>query len=191
MNVVPRPQNKENRPALALVHDAVDVGAWFDAHAAFVARSIQRLTGLSSAVDDLVQEVFLIALAKHDALGPEVDPRGWLYRTAQYLVMHQRRSIARRLRAEQGLVFEPRREVSRVDIKLEQLEQAQAVRDCVRSLPLKQREVFSLFELEGLAGDEVARILGIPENTVWSRLRVGRERFRQLWEKREQKRRQP
>src|SRR5690606_26689309 len=41
------------------------------------------------------------------------------------------------------------------------------------------REVFVLHELEGLSGSEVARLLKIPEGTVYSRLRRARIRVRE------------
>jgi RNA polymerase sigma-70 factor (ECF subfamily) len=38
----------------------------------------------------------------------------------------------------------------------------------------KKRTVFVLFEIEGLKVDEIARVVGCPENTVWSRLHHAR-----------------
>ncbi len=55
------------------------------------------------------------------------------------------------------------------------------MRATVAKMPFKLREVFVLYELEEVGGKEIARILEIPENTVWSRLRLGREKFRKLW----------
>ena len=37
----------------------LDLGALFTAHAAFLARTVARLTGAGPHVDDVVQEVFL------------------------------------------------------------------------------------------------------------------------------------
>jgi RNA polymerase sigma-70 factor (ECF subfamily) len=41
----------------------------------------------------------------------------------------------------------------------------------------KKRMVLILFELEGLPIDEVARIVGCPENTAWSRLHHARSQL--------------
>ncbi|MFH1807155.1 MAG: RNA polymerase sigma factor [Pseudomonadota bacterium] len=164
------------------VAGGVDVAAWFEAHAEFVARTVQRLSGLCSPVDDLVQEVFIIALRKRNQIGPEVPARGWLYRTAVHVVWHHRRGLARRLSAERRLASEPVPGSERADETLHKQEQARLVRHCAAQLPMSQREVFALFELEGLAGADIARLLEIPENTVWSRLHLGRKRFRELWE---------
>jgi len=52
------------------------------------------------------------------------------------------------------------------------------VQTALESLTDNQRAVFVLVEIERLACPEVARQLGIPVNTVYSRLASGRERFR-------------
>jgi RNA polymerase sigma-70 factor (ECF subfamily) len=41
----------------------------------------------------------------------------------------------------------------------------------------KKREVFALFELEGLSGDEISERIGVPVNTVWTRLHHARKDF--------------
>jgi RNA polymerase sigma-70 factor (ECF subfamily) len=46
-------------------------------------------------------------------------------------------------------------------------------------LPLGRRAVFVLHEIEELTAPEVADILSIPLNTVYSRLRVAREEVEQ------------
>ncbi|MCB9730608.1 MAG: hypothetical protein H6746_19210 [Deltaproteobacteria bacterium] len=41
-----------------------------------------------------------------------------------------------------------------------------------------------LYELECLEGRVIAELLGVPENTVWSRLHLARKKFRALWARR-------
>ena len=43
-----------------------------------------------------------------------------------------------------------------------------------------QRTVFVSFELEGMTGDEIAEVTGVPLATVHSRLRLSRETFRRV-----------
>jgi RNA polymerase sigma-70 factor (ECF subfamily) len=47
-------------------------------------------------------------------------------------------------------------------------------------MSLKKREVFALFELQGLAGEEIAQLLEIPLDTVWSRLSHARLEFTKI-----------
>jgi RNA polymerase sigma-70 factor (ECF subfamily) len=41
----------------------------------------------------------------------------------------------------------------------------------------KRRTVFALFEVEGYGGEEIADILDVPINTVWTRLHYARKDF--------------
>jgi RNA polymerase sigma-70 factor, ECF subfamily len=46
-----------------------------------------------------------------------------------------------------------------------------------------QRNVFILFEIETMTGEEIAEVLGIPLGTVYSRLSLARRSFRQALER--------
>lgn len=41
----------------------------------------------------------------------------------------------------------------------------------------ERRSAFVFFEIEGLTGDEIARIQNVPVNTVWTRLYHARKEF--------------
>jgi len=171
-----------SRPAPS---SSLDLGALYTAHAAFLARTVARLTGAGAHVDDVVQEVFLIAHRKHAVVAEHPDPRGWLYRTARNVVQHHRRSIARRLRLAEAVGHEPDTTHDALpDELMERKRHGDAIRAVVASLPDKQREVFVLYELEQLSGEEVATMLEIPAGTVWTRLHHARKRFKELWLKR-------
>lgn len=167
-------------PGIAASREGLDVAALFDAHAPFLLRTVQRLTGPGPHVEDVVQEVFLTAHRRRHELSGD-DVRGWLYRVAQNLVRHHYRSLARQRRLrDKALVEESARSVALAPA-LEQKENAARVWSVVGRLPLKLREVFVLYELEELSSVEIARLLDIPENTARSRLRLARERFRERW----------
>ncbi len=51
----------------------------------------------------------------------------------------------------------------------------QRVRDAIGLLPMGQRQVISLIDLEGLSYNEVSHVLGIPTGTVMSRLNRARK----------------
>jgi len=163
----------------------LDLGGLYAAHAPFLTRTVARLIGVGSHVDDVVQEVFLIAHRKRTALAAHPEPRAWLYRTARNVVQHHRRSLARRARLAEAATHEPVDGASeRPDAALERRRHGDAIRAVVASLPDKQREVFVLYELEQLSGDEIAAMIEVPVGTVWTRLHHARKRFKALWLKR-------
>ena len=52
-----------------------------------------------------------------------------------------------------------------------------AVERVLERMSPKKREVFALFELEGLSGEAIAERLACPINTVWTRLHHARAEF--------------
>ena len=191
-NLCLMPLQLATEPTIALApdlgdHGVAEVASWFDQHGPFLLRVVTRLVGNPATAEDVVQETFLIAHRRRSEVASYANIRGWLYRVAANLVRHQRRSIARRLRLEQALTQAQEQLGQTGDPSplgaLEVAQRAQQVRDCVAQLPLKQREVFVMFELEGVEGTTIAQLLGIPENTVWTRLHHARKRFRVLWDR--------
>jgi RNA polymerase sigma-70 factor (ECF subfamily) len=57
---------------------------------------------------------------------------------------------------------------------------AQRVQQALAQMKPLHREVFVLFELEGVAGAEIVRILGCPATTVRRRLHYARQEFEKL-----------
>jgi RNA polymerase sigma factor (sigma-70 family) len=60
----------------------------------------------------------------------------------------------------------------------ERVQRVELARTILDKLPENQREVFILYELEQLSGEEIATQLDVPLGTVRSRLRLAREAFR-------------
>ncbi len=161
-----------------------DVGAMFDAHSGFLLRVVERLAGSGPHVEDIVQEVFLTAHRRRSQVPAEPHTRGWLYRCAANLAKHHRRSFVRRTSfVERFARGQSEALAPGPDVTLANRQEAEAIRRCVAGLPSKHRDVFVLYELEELEGGAVAKLLSIPENTVWTRLHHARRRFRALWEK--------
>jgi len=161
----------------------IDIGALFDAHAAYLCRVVHRLTGSRQVAVVVVQEVFITAWRRREDLDPNSNVRSWLYRVAVNHVRHQRRSVGRLGAFLDRYTWLRRREQDPETAfeRIDRQDKARMIQACVLKLSDKQREVFVLYELEALEGAEVAEVLDLPINTVWSRLRLARKRFRELW----------
>ena len=53
------------------------------------------------------------------------------------------------------------------------------MQEALAALSDAKRQVFVLFELQGLPGEDIAAALNIPLKTVWSRLFYARKEFAQ------------
>lgn len=149
----------------------------YDDYVDFVWRSARRLGIDDAAIDDVVQEIFLVVHRRLDAFEGRSTHKTWLFGITLRVVRNHQRS-ARRKREQLGRDVEAVADSDRSPHAL--AENAQAVELLYRlleQLPDGQREVFALAELEHLSGPEIADAVGISVNTVYSRLRLARRAF--------------
>lgn len=159
----------------------LDIEQVFREHGAFVARVIQRLTSDGPHVDDLVQETFIVAFKKRGEFEGRSSVQTWLYAIARNLCFRHLRSDKRFRAFEKRLVQaadEPAQE--NPDVGAERRESIARVHRVLQQLPLNQREIAVLYELEGLEGKAIADLVGIPIGTVWTRLTQAREEIEKL-----------
>lgn len=124
-------------------------------------------------VDDLVQEVFLSAWKRLDALRDPAAFGGWLAMIARNrAVDFHRRGADAPLRVELPDTLEAQ------DATAEQAE-AHAVLDVVRSLPDAYRETLILRLVEGLSGPEIAQRTGLTPASVRVNLHRGMKLLRE------------
>jgi RNA polymerase sigma-70 factor (ECF subfamily) len=125
---------------------------------------------------DVVQEGYLRALKFFGGFHG-TDGRAWLLaivRNACHTWLQQKR------KQTPGAAFDEEihgldADAPTPDTALLRQENCQSVRQVVASLPVEQREVIVLRELEGLSYKEIAAVAGIPLGTVMSRLARARE----------------
>lgn len=157
----------------------IGVEALFRAHAPFVAAFLGRLGIPPSDVDDLVQEVFLVAHRKGGYESGPAKPRSWLGAIAVRVASSRRRSAHRRKEVAvddeqlEAVVFPGATPAERYQAR----EALGRVQQALQSLDLEHRGVFVLYELEGESCQAIAASFGIPVGTVYSRLHHARRRF--------------
>jgi len=139
----------------------------------FVWRSLRRLGVPEPDVADSAQEVFLVAFRRMDQFEGRARWTTWLYRICFRVASERRRRahVRREIPCEQAaleLLLPPTRD------EHAELEVLDALLD---AMDLEQRAVFTLFELEGFTGPEIAELLDVPLPTVYSRLRLARADF--------------
>lgn len=126
-----------------------------------------RLLGNRPDALDATQEVFILLFRKARSFRGDAAFTTWLYRLTTNVCHDALRRRARapqpsaRLEAEAGVTF---------DEAAEHLE----VTDALARIPIDQRTVLVLRELQGLSYEEIAEAVGIPIGTVKSRIARGR-----------------
>jgi len=168
------------RGAVAGGSDHDDFRGIFDGHYAFVWRSLLHLGVASASADDAAQEVFLVVhrrLASYDRAQPL---RAWLWGIARHVAANQRRTDVRDARRRSALAAE--RPTAANDV--ERLRDLAFVREIVLEMDEPLRDVLVLSDIEGLTASEIASALDANVNTIYSRLRIARQRFAEAARKR-------
>jgi RNA polymerase sigma-70 factor, ECF subfamily len=152
-----------------------DHAAWrilHDRHAPTVYRFLSALGVPPEEREDACQEVFVAVYRSLDRFRGAARLSTWIYRIAA-----RGAGRAMRKRRMHGLVATlllreptppPDPDPSERSARLQVLD------ELLGRLSPKKRLVLVLFEIEELPVDEIAKVAGCPENTVWSRLHHAR-----------------
>jgi RNA polymerase sigma factor (sigma-70 family) len=155
------------------------LGELFDRHEPAVCRYLIRLGLSPSDADDVVQATFLELQRAAPHFDPEQPARPWLMGVATFMVRRHRRSLARAAARFAAWAARPHQQrVQGPDELFERDEASRRLSHALESLAQKKREVFVLVTIEGLSGEEAARALGVPLNTIWTRLHHARRELR-------------
>jgi RNA polymerase sigma-70 factor (ECF subfamily) len=157
----------------------VDFDAVYREHFKMVWRVLRRFGVPERDLPDAAQDVFVVV---HRKLG-EFDFRSktstWLYAICLRVASDRRRRAPNRHEALGERSDET--DAPRVRPEPAELaEQRELLRQALDDMPVEQRVVFVLFELEGMTGEEISRTVEAPLATVHSRLRLSRETFRRV-----------
>lgn len=159
--------------------------AWrelYEAHAGRVWRFAERLGARSEDLPDVLQEVFVVVFRRL----PDFDGRAafttWLFGIVLKVVQsHRRRSLRQHLRRVMALTLgDPPTSHDDPESAAFRSAAARELKAILDQMSDPLREVFVLYEIEGLEGADIAAILECPEGTVRSRLRLARRRFQKL-----------
>jgi RNA polymerase sigma-70 factor (ECF subfamily) len=142
----------------------------------FVWRTLRRLGAPAHLLDDLTQEVLLVAVGKLSTFEGRSSFKTWLYGIAFHVA--RRSWLASYERRAQFLDTEPADTAAlSQEQALSQREAIETLYSLLNELEHDQRTVFVLCELEQLSAPEVAQITGAALGTVYSRLRAARHQF--------------
>lgn len=152
----------------------------------FVLRSVRD----RSTAEDLAQEVFMRVISNAGDFQREAKFSTWLFTIARHACIDHARRMKHRRHASldgQGADGEDgpgARLIDRiahagpgVDRHAEATSLRENIARAVEALPVEQREVFLMRQVQSLPFAEIAVICGVPENTAKSRMRYALDRL--------------
>jgi len=158
-----------------------DGQAWRDLHQIYYPIACRFLTRMGVAgtdLEDACQEVFVQVFRYLARFQHRSDFQTWLYK----LCLSQSSRMRRRRKLQQALAWLLGRasSASTAGQDWSDAMTGERVRQALDQMKPLHRQVFVLFELEGVDGEEIARVLGCPATTVRRRLHYARLEFEQL-----------
>ncbi|MEA2699401.1 MAG: hypothetical protein QOI66_3672 [Myxococcales bacterium] len=188
----------QSPPSLTALEKPPDLATLYRQNAGKVARWAGRLNGPEGDLEDIVQEVFIIAQRGLPQWRGDAKITTWLYEITLRVVRDRRRYAKWRRwlfgRREPGAVTAWRDELANIPAEqpgplelLVRRESAETLYRILDGMADRYRTVLVLFELEGLSGEEIAKVTGMSLANVWIRLFRARKKFMQgflAWERR-------
>lgn len=154
---------------------------------------ILRFVRDTAAAEDVTQETFLRLVKGADAYERQAKFTTWLYTIARNLCVDAaRRGKHRKAASLDAPIGDEDGSASLLDLvpdggaAVDRQAQSKELRlrlqQAIESLPDEQREIFLLREVADLQFNEIASVIGCPENTVKSRMRYALEKLREALE---------
>jgi RNA polymerase sigma factor (sigma-70 family) len=134
---------------------------------------------LDDGAEDLVQQTFLACVRNTEGYRGDASFRSYIFTIARTKLLDFLRV---RRRKQEPLDFE---HTTLADLGVSpaswaaQREEGKLLIAALRHLPVDLQIAIELFHLEDMPASEVARVLGVPEGTVRSRVRRGLEQLRE------------
>jgi RNA polymerase sigma-70 factor (ECF subfamily) len=139
----------------------------------YVWKTLRRLGASTQDIEDLTHDLFVVVHRHLSDYDPERPLRPWLFGIALRVLADHRRA-ARHKREIFTDEFDPIDGAPTVLDRMEGEEARDLLMRALDRLDMDRRAVFVLHELDELPAPEIARVLEIPLNTVYSRLRLAR-----------------
>ena len=159
--------------------DRLAMQVLFARHHVRVYRFVLRLLRDEMAAEDIISDVFLDVWRQANRFEGRSAVSTWLIAIARFKALSQLRK-----RREDGLdeetaesIEEPSDDPERT---VEKQDKGEKLRKCLAALSTEHREVIDLVYYHEKSVEEVAQIVGIPENTVKTRMFYARKKLGEL-----------
>lgn len=151
-------------------------------HGGFLWRSLQRLGIRQDDLEDVLQEVLLVVHRRSSTFDARRSKlTTWLFGICLRVARgHRRRAHFRRETSDDTLSERAHDETPETELNRRELERR--LTRILDTMSCEKRATFVLFELEGMACEEIAELMEVPVGTVHSRVHSARAHFKRSLE---------
>lgn len=172
-------RSDETLIALIAAHDRNAMRDLFARHNVRVYRFLLRALGDATAAEDLLNEVFIDIWRHAGQFEARSKVSTWILAIAHFkaAALRRRRSCDQLDDEAVGSIEEPGEDP---EIAAHKLSSSATIRECLKMLSPAHRTILDLIYYHEMSIAEVARIVGVPENTVKTRAYYARKGLAQL-----------
>jgi RNA polymerase sigma-70 factor (ECF subfamily) len=148
-------------------------------YADFVWRALRRQGVPPDDLHDAIQEVFLVVHRTLDGFEGRSSLPTWLFTICRSVARDRRQRAHRRYEiAASDVLGEDVDERADASARAEHNARLGQLDAILATMEPDLRDVFVLFEIEDMTGEEISAALTVPLGTVYSRLQLARKEFR-------------
>jgi len=159
--------------------DRLAMQVLFARHHVRVYRFVLRLVGNPSAAEDLISDVFLDIWRQADRFEGRSAVSTWMLAIARFKALS-----ALRKKPDEELDEETAEKIEDTaddpEVALQKKDKSAVLRKCLQELSPEHKEIIDLVYYHEKSVEEVAEIVGIPENTVKTRMFYARKKLAEL-----------
>jgi RNA polymerase sigma-70 factor (ECF subfamily) len=178
----PRLRGAENDEALIAAIAAGDQRAMrtlYDRHHVRVFRFATRLVGDAATAEDVVSETFMDVWRQADRFEGRSAVTTWIMSIARFKALSVRRR-RQEIDLDEKLAETIADQSSTPEQAVLEMDRSAQLRACLTQLSPDHREIVDLVYYHDKTIEEVAEIVGVPKNTVKTRMFYARKRLAQL-----------
>ena len=159
--------------------DRLAMQVLFARHHVRVYRFVLRLVGNQSVAEDLISEVCLDVWRQADRFEGRSAVSTWMLAIARFKALSAlRKKPEEELDEETASAIEDTADDP--EVAMQKKDTSQVLRKCLAALSPEHREIIDLVYYHEKSVEEVAEIVGIPENTVKTRMFYARKKLAEL-----------
>jgi RNA polymerase sigma-70 factor, ECF subfamily len=148
-------------------------------HRTSLTRFLTRLTKKPTLAEEIVNEVFMVVWQQADEFKGHSRVSTWLIGIARHKAMSAFRR-ERDVQLDDDFAMTIADPSDNAAVTMDKQDRSKVLQQCLAQLPAAQREVIDLFYFQDEPIEAVARRMGVPLNTVKSRMFYARTRMAEL-----------
>ena len=160
--------------------DSLAMKSFYARHHVRLYRFLMRITRREATAEELMNDVLLEVWRKADGYEGRSSVTTWMLSIAHHKAISQLRKRSEETLDDEESGAETPDDEDDPEVTLQKRNKSQVMRSCMEKLSVEHRTILDLVYYHDKSVAEASEVLGIPENTVKTRMFYARKRLAEL-----------